>query len=1094
MQRAQVIITLREHLAEVEKTSPEEVASLEYKFIEEAYAAGFDCFVAGWPTTRNSKGRCESPAVHNSSYKHYLGCREEEMLCNPTLFGDGLCIPFKTSAQKNSAFSQCEKAYDKDGRLFSEVLEMSSPQEFDELISTVYQSCHVKKDSGAMCQKLKRKLQHFVPDEVPQNYGQAQSQLKGADPEKMLKAAKKLQSEMEGDYNEFKRVCDPQASVDNKLYCKNLALRVKKSNELLPKLFSAVESKVSATDCVNCSHSNQKDVLDGAALPDLSSAKKLTCTEEQKKTNRQNCDKDIYCSIGSTIFSTALPIAEALGHKPNKCISSQNDCVTNLISALVDSLVSMVTGLWDLLGMFTNWAGEKLGDFWDYVRGVEDKTSNSQHILNKMSEADKKEVKTNPIQWVTNLAKNIWEGIKTWLKEDTFCEKWSGIPRASQCVQPATSFECLSCRTMIAGTCSASGVILAEVLPAFFTGGTVNVAARAGTGAKAVAAAIKASKAYKKVALAVDKLSDIRAIKLAAQGAKTTALVVKSATKPVYTATKASLKKVSSGYKGLIATKSFQATSKVIDQAAKYSGFKFVNKVMDDFYEAGFRAVDDVAGESVKRQKIVTKIQATQAAVEESRKAIDPLFNKVNEAYNIGHKIDDLNDEMRRLLLKQDVLSPETIASVSKDIETKIAAAGQEIAAINKDFVHDLHKIYEKEGIYSKIVTTVDKQTGVTKYGLELDFTQKASTNTAFEFYKRASSRFELNKVTVNLEDAASSSALGFFQPSTLRMEVGPNQGLQLLEEYVNSTGRHELRHAMFMAKRSRGDDSIFHLRYHASPGGKHLLNENRMYDGYMSAEELYTFSTDLQTLSQVFKGEMVTDLKKREGIINQIYNKNRGLKIISETNRQMAASMLESLNDIQKGSHSIGTYELFQAKHGLSLQLKDKLGRVSVMEFVSDEEMKLFTEGVEVYQEISKSKNAYVDKMLRERGIDPGDLIARAKEGKMTGGEKGYVTFLSEEFSKTAEAADLQKKMDKAMAPVLNKAKLEFEQLQKLSSAQFESVNKTETMLKQYAQSGDPKDLAGLRKQLVVTGKNVKEDYKGFATGAGGGEAEIIH
>ena len=1078
-ERASVLSVLRDHLGELEKLSPEEVAGFRYGLFQEAYAAGFDCFVAGWPTTRSSKGSCQSPTVHNASYGNYLGCREGQLLCNPTLFGDGLCIKFKTSTEKNSAFAQCEKEYAKEGRLFSEVLEASSPQEFDELVATVYQSCHVKKDStsrSSMCQKLKRKLQHFVPDETPQNYETAKAKLKDSDPEKILKAATTLQSEMEGDYNEFKRVCGSSISSENQIYCKNLALRVKKSNELLPKLFQAVENKVNSSDCVNCSSKKQNDVLNSSALPELSSSKKLTCSEDQKKSNLKKCDQEVFCAIGSTVFSSAVVIAEALGQKPNSCISSQNDCVTNLVSALVDSILSLVTGIWDLLGMLVEWTGGKLSEFWNYVRGVEDKTSDAQHLLNKMSDADKKEVKTNPIKWVTNLAQNIWGGIKTWMKEDIFCEKWSGVPRASQCVQPAVSFDCLSCRTMMMGTCSAGGVILAEVLPAFFTGGAVNVVARGASGAKAFANVIKGSKAYKKVAKAVDNLSDIRAIKLASEGAKTTGIIVKNVAKPTYTAVKSSLSKVSSGYKSFVTSTGFKTTSKVLDQAAKYSGLKYMNKVMDEAYDYGYKFVDDISGAPKNKSSVIAlKLEKAKLTDEEVRAAVEPLYKNVNDAYTKGFELNELQDDLRRLKFNE-VLSDQTKLEITESINQNIAKIKEEIAAINSKFVHDLHELYKKEGIHTNIVNNQGS------FGLELDFTKAPTTNFAFEFYKRARSRFGIDRVTVNLEESSLHSALGFFQPQLKRMEIGPNQGLQLLEEYVNSTGKHELRHSMFLAKRNRGEDSIFHLQFHASPGGKNLLNEHRMYDAYMSAEELYTFSTDLHTYAKVFKGEMVTDLKQRQSILNQIYGHNESLKIVSNASRELAESMLETTGEILN-KKNFSNYGISQdGKGNFLLTFKDKLDRTSSMTFVSVEEHLLMGGPQVVMSKFVTQQETYLVSSLKSKGIDIDDLMKRAQIGQMTKDEKEIISELMKAFDKTPEAIAIKNELNLAILPAVKKANDEFLVLKKLAETQLDETRVTTDLIKSYAQGGKEEQLIQLKNQLVKVGKNVKEDYKGFA------------
>ncbi len=1075
--RASVLIAVHDYMSELEKISPEEVACLNYHLIEEAYAAGFDCFIAGWPSSKNAQGRCQSPVSHNSSYKNYFGCREGEMLCNPALFGDKLCISFKTQAQKNSAFDQCEKAYQEDGRLFSEVLDGVSAEEFDELISTVYQSCHVKKDMGASCQKLKRKLQHFVPDETPQNYANAQAKLKDSDPEKVLKAAQKLQSEMEKDYYEFKRVCEPSISSEKAIYCKNLALRVKKSNEILPKLFTAVETKVGSSDCVNCSSHVQKTVLNSDSMPDLGESQKLTCTEEQKTINKQKCGKDIACAIGSSALSSLLLVQEALGKKPkaNACLSSQNDCVTNFVSAMIDSLVSLVTGIADLLGMALKWTGEKLSDFWDRVTGVEDATATAQHLLNKMSDADKKEVKTNPIQWVTNLAKGIWEGITIWLKEDIFCEQWAGIPRASACLQPATSYDCLSCRTALMGVCSAGGVIAAEVLPAFLTGGAVNVAGKAGKTANAFAKFVKASKSYKKVASAVDKLSDIRAIRLATQGVKKTGLVIKTGVKPVAHVTKASFQKVSSGYKAMVGTKGFQLTSKALDKAAKYSGLKYTNKVMDEAYKLGYKVVDDIAGEAEKSRTVYVRLKAAQAFTDDKAALTAPYYKKVQDAYKVGFEIDGFEQEIRAINLDTK-LSEVDKAEKIKVLNNSIAEKRLVLKEMNKEYIEGLYEIYKKEGIPVQIVKN-DKF-----LRLELDFTREPTTRSGFEFYKRAKNRFGLDKITINLEDTAGSRANGYFVEGAKRVEAGPNQGLQLLDDYINTTGKHELRHSMFFAKRNRGDDSLFHLQFHASKDGKHLLNDQNFYSSFMSAEELYTFSTDLQSFGQVLKGEFVTDLNKQKGLISQISSKNKGLQTVATTNKQLADSMIESIDESVK----VANFEsllIYQRPNGvLVLEIPDKTGRVAVMSFVSSEEKSLLMVPHNLKAEFTKRQEQFLISELQKQGIDHNQLLTQIKTGSVTSDELLRIQAIAKSYESTAEAIDLNQKYNQFLIPAMNKTKKKFEDLRKLSEIQLKESKALDPLIAEVEKTGKYADIDNLRTKLFETAKNVKEDYKGFA------------
>lgn len=74
--------------------------------LSDAWAAELDCLYAGWPSKRVGK-YCSSPAKHNPDYQS--SCSQQEMLCQPLLFGQGVCVPSRTSQERNLAFSNCSK-------------------------------------------------------------------------------------------------------------------------------------------------------------------------------------------------------------------------------------------------------------------------------------------------------------------------------------------------------------------------------------------------------------------------------------------------------------------------------------------------------------------------------------------------------------------------------------------------------------------------------------------------------------------------------------------------------------------------------------------------------------------------------------------------------------------------------------------------------------------------------------------------------------------------------------------------------------------------------------------------------------------------
>src|SRR5690606_8655747 len=91
--------------------------------------------------------------------------------------------------------------------------------------------------------------------------------------------------------------------------------------------------------------------------------------------------------------------------------------------------------------------------------------------------------------------KKIWEAfvasLKEWMKNDIFCQKWSGVPHFSNCLAPTEDFDCLSCKTLVNGVCALSGAVLAEVVPSFFTGGLTTAAKYGAQGASKIAKLFK---------------------------------------------------------------------------------------------------------------------------------------------------------------------------------------------------------------------------------------------------------------------------------------------------------------------------------------------------------------------------------------------------------------------------------------------------------------------------------------------------------------------------------------------------------------------------------------------------------------------------
>lgn len=226
----------------------------------------------------------------------------------------------------------------------------------------------------------------------------------------------------------------------------------------------------------------------------------LTCSIPKKEEIKNKCVDDLTCVMAASALGIGGYIAEKLvpqNIQPKDCHLGDDNCLTQLATGFLKSAVNFFTGAWDLLKMGGKKVGKEMNEFWTWVRGAEDHSSTSQLALAKASE--------DPgfFDQLTNdfpgTMKKIWAGfvasMKEWLKRDIFCQQWSGVPHFSTCEKPTEAFDCIPCKEMLTGLCAVTGTIVAEVVPAFLTGGLFTAAKHGANGAVKVAKLFKVSNA-----------------------------------------------------------------------------------------------------------------------------------------------------------------------------------------------------------------------------------------------------------------------------------------------------------------------------------------------------------------------------------------------------------------------------------------------------------------------------------------------------------------------------------------------------------------------------------------------------------------------
>ena len=483
-----------------------------------------------------------------------------------------------------------------------------------------------------------------------------------------------------------------------------------------------------------------------------------------------------------------------------------------------------------------------------------------------------------------------------------------------------------------------------------------------------------------------------------------------------------------------------------------------------------------------EREKLTVKVS----------KKVKPLIQDTEKAIKIGRDL----QEAERAYLMLKAVTPQTkeIAGKLHEVELLWSALNRDLIDLNNGYIKSLHALYKEEGIPSIIVKTTDNSeawrffpskdrevAGRELLSLKLNLKTPPQTNRGHNYYQRVQKVFGLEEVTVSLHNTASTSFAGFFSPATARLEIGPEGAKGLLQQYINSIGKHEARHAMFNNKRATGTESIFHTQFFASQDG-HLLNQVQFYERFMSAEELYTYSTDLQSLAQIFKGDFLTDQAKKAGLLAQISDKSEGLIQVSKTQVEVTQKMINGLNQtLAKADVSSGIKLDIHPNGNYTMSFSDELGRSAQATFVSEAEKELLKKYQLAHQNLKDAANAYLEKEVKAKGIDVADLSKRIALKQVTAEEVSSLIEIGNRFIKLPEAQTFKAPMDEALRSMVTEAKTRMEKLNKLASIQRAEAARLQITMKQ-APDPSPEKIEEFKKKMFNIAKNVKEQYKGFA------------
>jgi len=515
-QKTQVIQDYKDFLFNLESSKSVKLSNKKYSFFNRyiknlfnAYASeGYDCLYGGWPSNRNTEGLCKWPQENNTKYNDYKNvCSESQLLCNPMLFGDNICIDFSTLKKRKLAYSQCESKFKKEGRDLDEVVNNIKEKDFNDLTKVIDDICNDPtvgtQHVTPICTALKTKMSKYIPNTNPKGIVHGKQDSLGV--KGKLDLLQNLTNSFERDLHKFATECGEDFPKAKEVECYNLLQKLKKTEQDIEFLKEELDRTMGSVAFCKA-YSETMEISENFFVTTEQATEQIACTPKEKASYKASCFKDIMCFGASSLLGVAAMAVEAMGVDTGDCIKGENSCAVQAITALIDTLWATVTGVWDLLKMGYNaasdWVSDTWNTFWDDTEEVENKTSDAQMMLSNLSADQKKQIEEDKEGWLASTMKGLWSSLKHWMSHDIYCQQWSGAPRYSTCEKPFQS-DCLKCDTLFKGTCALIGAVSSEIVKTYFTGGALTLVGR-GAGAamsssKALSAAVNGAKSLIKM-------------------------------------------------------------------------------------------------------------------------------------------------------------------------------------------------------------------------------------------------------------------------------------------------------------------------------------------------------------------------------------------------------------------------------------------------------------------------------------------------------------------------------------------------------------------------------------------------------------------
>ena len=203
----------------------------------------------------------------------------------------------------------------------------------------------------------------------------------------------------------------------------------------------------------------------------------VTAAQRAGSCPTRSTDSQCLGEFGCTVMVASNPLGALIGGMSklagdkNSCLargmSSAQNCLANVMKGIFDSLWGLLSLIWDVGKAAVRSAGEWLG----IVRRHESSSSDKLMAAQQAGPGFIRKFVSNPVQTMKDMAASMYNGIKEAAMSSYGCERWSGAPFVSRCLQPMTNWQCASCQQKMQLMCGVAGFAVGEIGTALLTGG-----------------------------------------------------------------------------------------------------------------------------------------------------------------------------------------------------------------------------------------------------------------------------------------------------------------------------------------------------------------------------------------------------------------------------------------------------------------------------------------------------------------------------------------------------------------------------------------------------------------------------------------------